>query len=81
MLSSRKRFTILFYMYVLLGLSEKLGVKTKSKLLLSSRVIENSRTYCNITTTYEPCHEKTNILVSDRVLHKLGCTATEQSGL
>ena len=26
---------------------------------------------------YEPRHEKTNILVSDRVLHKPGCTATE----
>ena len=25
----------------------------------------------------EPRHEKTNILVSDLVLHKSGCTATE----
>ena len=25
----------------------------------------------------EPCHEKTNILVSDLVRHKPGCTATE----
>ena len=25
----------------------------------------------------EPCHEKTNILVSDQVQHKPGCTATE----
>ena len=24
---------------------------------------------------YEPCHEKTNILVSDLVQHKPGCTA------
>ena len=27
--------------------------------------------------TYEPRHEKTNILVSDLVRHKPGCTATE----
>ena len=27
--------------------------------------------------TIEPCHEKTNILVSDLVRHKSGCTATE----
>ena len=26
---------------------------------------------------FEPHHEKTNILVSDLVRHKLGCTATE----
>ena len=26
---------------------------------------------------FEPCHEKTNILVSDLVRHKPGCTATE----
>ena len=25
----------------------------------------------------EPCHEKTNVLVSDLVLQKPGCTATE----
>ena len=27
--------------------------------------------------TNEPCHEKTNILVSERVRGKPGCTATE----
>ena len=27
--------------------------------------------------TFEPCHEKTNALVSDQVRHKPGCTATE----
>ena len=27
--------------------------------------------------TYEPCREKTNVLVSDQVTHKPGCTATE----
>ena len=26
---------------------------------------------------FEPLHEKTNVLVSDLVRHKLGCTATE----
>ena len=26
---------------------------------------------------FEPRHEKTNVLVSDLVRHKLGCTATE----
>ena len=26
---------------------------------------------------FEPRHEKTNILVSDQVQHKTGCTATE----
>ena len=25
----------------------------------------------------EPCYEKTNVLVSDLVQHKPGCTATE----
>ena len=28
-------------------------------------------------TIFEPGHEKTNILVSDLVRHKPGCTATE----
>ena len=27
----------------------------------------------------ELCHEKTNILVSDQVRHKQGCTATEDT--
>ena len=27
--------------------------------------------------TNEPRHEKTNVLVSDQVRHKLGCTASE----
>ena len=27
--------------------------------------------------TYEPRHEKTNVLVSDLVRHKPGCTVTE----
>ena len=27
--------------------------------------------------TFEPCHEKTNVLVSDLVRHKPGCSATE----
>ena len=31
----------------------------------------------SISDTYEPCHEKTNGLVSDLVRHKPGCTATE----
>ena len=29
------------------------------------------------TPIYEPRHEKTNVLVSDLVRHKPGCTATE----
>ena len=28
---------------------------------------------------FEPRHEKTNVLVSDQVRHKPGCTATEDS--
>ena len=28
-----------------------------------------------ILLPYEPCHEKTNVLVSDLVQHKPGCTA------
>ena len=27
----------------------------------------------------EPCHEKINVLVSDKVRHKPGCTAIEES--
>ena len=30
-----------------------------------------------IAESYEPRHEKTNVLVSDQVRHKPGCTATE----
>ena len=30
-----------------------------------------------VKNTFEPCHEKTNVLVSDLVRHKPGCTATE----
>ena len=30
-----------------------------------------------VHSIYEPCHEKTNVLVSNLVLHKPGCTATE----
>ena len=30
-----------------------------------------------MTSSNEPCHEKTNVLVSDQVRHKPGCTATE----
>ena len=30
-----------------------------------------------IIKSFEPCHEKTNILVSDQVRHKPGCTATK----
>ena len=33
--------------------------------------------YQQLTKTFEPRYEKTNILVSDLVLHKLGCTAAE----
>ena len=32
---------------------------------------------CRIHTNHEPRHEKTNILVSNLVGHKPGCTATE----
>ena len=31
----------------------------------------------SLSTRYEPRHEKTNVLVSDLVRHKPGCTATE----
>ena len=37
----------------------------------------NLRAWSEILKTYEPSHEKTNILVSDIVRHKPGCTATE----
>ena len=30
-----------------------------------------------VGAVFEPCHEKTNILVSDLVQHKPGCAATE----
>ena len=39
--------------------------------VLSSQVCE--------IETYEPRHEKTNVLVSNLVRHKPGCTATEDS--
>ena len=32
---------------------------------------------CFTVLTYEPRHEKTNVLVSNLVRHKPGCTATE----
>ena len=31
----------------------------------------------NVESTFEPCHEKTNILVANLVRHKPGCTSTE----
>ena len=36
-----------------------------------------SSKYYKFTETFEPRHEKTNVLVSDLVRHKPGCTATE----
>ena len=48
---------------------------------------KNSGDFCGVKETNqpaqiqisvtEPCHEKTNVLVSDLVRHKPGCTATE----
>ena len=35
------------------------------------------RVFDNIKSTNEPLREKTNVLVSDLVQHKPGCTATE----
>ena len=37
----------------------------------------NLLTNINWFTLIEPCHEKTNVLVSDLFRHKPGCTATE----
>ena len=31
----------------------------------------------NVLSVNEPCHEKTNVLVSDLVRHNPGCAATE----
>ena len=42
------------------------------------RTLYTSRGYTEVSASiFEPCHEKTNILVSDLVRHKPGCTATE----
>ena len=32
---------------------------------------------CNKKMKIEPCHEKTNVVDSDMVRHKAGCTDTE----
>ena len=37
----------------------------------------NLSIYTDTVSTYEPRHEKTNVLVSDLGRHKAGCTATE----
>ena len=37
----------------------------------------SSNTHFTCSSSNEPCHEKTNVLVSDLVRHKPGCTATE----
>ena len=37
----------------------------------------SSKSSLAANVTIEPCHEKTNVLVSDLVRHKPGCTATE----
>ena len=46
-------------------------------------VIENNFIGCvqvsKLTSKFEPRHEKTNILVSDLVQHKPGCTATKKA--
>ena len=45
-----------------------------SKMLELREMIEDE-----VKTPFEPRHEKTNVLVSDMVRHKPGCTATEDS--
>ena len=39
--------------------------------------MEQGTVKMHMQTTNEPCHEKTNDLVSDLLQHKPGCTATE----
>ena len=51
------------------GVSRPLWYLTSS---LFAHISSASRTVRN-----EPCHEKNNVLVSDLVGHKPGCTATE----
>ena len=42
------------------------------------RTLYTSREYTKFSASiFEPCHEKTSILVSDLVRHKPSCTATE----
>ena len=49
-------------------------IKCSSTIVAETREIETS---CEMHQLFEPRHEKTNILVSDLVQHKPGCTATE----
>ena len=46
------------------------------KLVVFSFFLESQNSN-NWSRTNEPRHEKTNVLVSDLVQHKPGCTATE----
>ena len=40
-------------------------------------LVEEKRYNERLCQAFEPRHEKTNVLVSDLVQHKPGCTATE----
>ena len=44
-----------------------------SAIVVFGTLLVKIQTYLFSHKTYEPCREKTNILVSDLVLHKLGC--------
>ena len=49
-----------------------------SHLLMAQDKFCNSLVYIvNVKNVTEPRHEKTNVVVSDLVLHKPGCIATE----
>ena len=53
----------------------------KQHLNFDTCAVKTDKEYCRLfrltTRTIELRHEKTNILVSDPVRHKPGCTATE----
>ena len=46
-------------------------------VLLASNHLDKKETFWIASKKYEPRHEKTNVLVSDLVRHKPGCTATK----
>ena len=54
---------------------------SSKSIQLLSLVFNDDSSLCiekeHLNPEYEPCHEKTNILVSDLVRHRPGCTATE----
>ena len=75
---SNFHFTIVTVGFHYMNMYSKSFYKSLYLISYSLYIGNGSRTQVmGVPHNNEPCHEKTNILVSDLVLHKPGCTVTE----